>query len=391
MSLCEPRPGFDASIDSPLRLPGGVPRLHAFYLYLTSGCNLACRHCWVKPRFIHGKPDPQDCIDPELLLSAVTEAKTLGLTSAKLTGGEPLFHPLFRDIARGLSDLGIAMTMETNGTFLTPELADFMKNETTIHFVSVSLDDDEPESHDAFRGVRGAFGATVRGLDALRAAGYDNTQVIMSVHRGNIDKIEGVVKLAELHGAASVKFNPVTDTGRGRQMAARGETLGIPELLALEKNVYGEIKEKTALKKLILNIPPALRSFPILMETGGCTGDCGVTGILGILGTGEIAMCGIGQTIPSLVYGRLGDSMTDIWLNYPKLQALRRELEDTEHYPGICGDCLMASHCRTGCVADNYQEGGRMVLPGKQCQEADQLGLFPAQRRRSWKKRSENR
>jgi SynChlorMet cassette radical SAM/SPASM protein ScmF len=386
MPLCEPRTSADSSSASRFQLPAGVPRLHSFYLYLTTGCNLACRHCWIEPRFINGRPDPQECIDPELLFAAVTEAKTLGLTSAKLTGGEPLFHPRFRDIAKGLSDLGIDMDMETNGVLLSPELAVFLKNESKINSISVSLDDDEPESHDAFRGVQGAFDATLRGLDALKEAGYNNTQVIMSVHRGNIGKIEGVVALAEAHGAGSVKFNPVTDTGRGRQMAARGETLGIPELLALEKTIYGGLKEKTAIKKLTLNIPPAIRPFRILMETGGCTGDCGVTGILGILGTGEIAMCGIGQTIPSLVYGRLGDSITDIWLNHPKLQALRLELEDHQNYPGICGDCVMAGSCRTGCVANNYQEGGGMVWPGKQCQEAAGLGLFPASRRRNWKK-----
>lgn len=386
MPLCEPQMTPDPSSDSSIQLPPGVPRLHSFYLYLTSGCNLACRHCWVKPRFIGGRPDPQECIDPELLFAAVTEAKTLGLTHAKLTGGEPLFHPRFRDIALGLSALGIEMNMETNGVLLTPELASFMKNETKISFVSVSLDENEPELHDAFRGVKGAFDATIRGLDALRTAGYRNTQVIMSVHRGNVGKIESVVRLAEAHGAESVKFNPVMDSGRGMQMTDRGETLGIPELLDLEKFVYGPLKEKTAVKRLILNIPPAIRTFSILMETGGCTGDCGVTGILGILGTGEIAMCGIGQTVPSLVYGRFGDSITNIWLKHPKLQALRREMDDTRHYPGICGDCLMAVSCRTGCVANNYTEGEGMVRPGKQCQEAADLGLFPAHRRRSWKK-----
>ncbi|MBN2202468.1 radical SAM protein [bacterium] len=363
-----------------------MPRLRSFYLYLTSGCNLACRHCWVKPRFIDGRPDPQECIDPELLSSAVVEAKTLGLTHAKLTGGEPLFHPRFREIAAGLSDQGIELDMETNGVLLTPELAHFLRHETKVDFISVSLDDDDAQSHDAFRGVRGAFDATIRGLDALRDAGFRNTQIIMSVHRGNAGKIERVVRLAEAHGVSSVKFNPVTGSGRGRQMEERGETLGIPELLGLEKFVYGPLKERTSIQRLILSIPPALRSFPVLMETAGCAGDCGVTGVLGILGTGEIAMCGIGQTIRSLVYGKLGDSITELWLNHPKLKTLRRELADPRNYPGICGDCLMAGSCRTGCVAGNYQEGGGMVRPGRLCREAADLGLFPAHRRRSWKK-----
>ena len=359
--------------------------LRSFYLYLTSGCNLMCRHCWIKLHFIGGKPDPQECIDPELLLAAVKEAKTLGLTNAKLTGGEPLLHPRFRDIAAGLSELGLGMNMECNGTLLTPGLARWLKTDTKISFISVSLDDDEPDSHDDFRGVPGAFHAAVRGLDYLHDAGYENTQVIMSLHKGNIGKIDKVVALAAAHGAASVKFNPVSDSGRGKQMTARQETLNMPELLAIEKYIYGELKEKTAIKRLILNLPPAIRSFRILMETRGCTGDCGVAGILGILGSGEIAMCGIGKTVPSLVYGKLGDSITDIWINHPKLQALRQEMQNWLNYPGACRDCLLSRYCRTGCVAANYREGENMVWPGKQCEEAEKLGLFPESRKRNGK------
>ena len=383
MSLCDPETGVHSS--SPVALPEGVPPLRSFYLYLTSGCNLMCRHCWIQPRFDNGRPDPQDCINPESLFAAVKEAKTLGLASVKLTGGEPLLHPHFRDIAAGLTALDLSLNMETNGTLLTPELARWLKNSTKIGFVSVSLDDCEPDAHDAFRGVRGAFDAAVRGLDCLSEAGYANTQVIMSLHRGNIGKIDSVVALAAAHGAASVKLNPVSDAGRGGQMTRQRETLGIAELLAVEKYIYGELKEKIAVKRLVLNLPPAIRSFRALMETRGCTGDCGVLGILGILGSGEIAMCGIGQTIPSLVYGKLGDSITDIWLNSPKLQTLRKELRDWSNYPGICGDCLLARFCRTGCVAANYQGIQRMVWPEKKCEEAHALGLFPTSRRKSGK------
>jgi MoaA/NifB/PqqE/SkfB family radical SAM enzyme len=29
----------------------GLPRLGQIYFYLTEGCNLACRHCWIAPKF----------------------------------------------------------------------------------------------------------------------------------------------------------------------------------------------------------------------------------------------------------------------------------------------------------------------------------------------------
>ncbi len=381
MSLCDLE--IHANPQPFAQLPEGVPPLRAFYLYLTGGCNLMCLHCWITPRFADGRPDPQECIDPDLLFAAVREAGALGLAGAKLTGGEPFLHPRFEDIVAGLSKLGIEMNMETNGTLLTKELARWLKNETKVGFISVSLDDDDPALHDAFRGVKGAFEAALRGLDHLVGAGYENVQVIMSLHKGNVDAIDGVVALSAAHGAASVKFNPINGNGRGRQMMLRRETFDVPELLAIERYVYGKLKEKAAIRRLVLDLPPAIRSFRALMETGGSTGDCGILNILGILGSGEIAMCGIGRTTPSLIYGRLGDSISDIWLNHPKLLQLRGELKDWSGYPGICGDCILARLCRTGCVADNYREGGRMVCPGRQCEEAQRQGLFPNSRRRT--------
>ena len=35
----------------PLDLPEGTPPLNSYYVYLTAGCNLACKHCWLAPAF----------------------------------------------------------------------------------------------------------------------------------------------------------------------------------------------------------------------------------------------------------------------------------------------------------------------------------------------------
>ncbi len=97
-----------------------------------------------------------------------------------------------------------------------------------------------------------------------------------------------------------------------------------------------------------------------------------------MLGTGEIVLCGIGRTIPELVYGRLGeDSIRDIWTTHPTILELRRSLADVDNYPGLCRGCLMANRCRTGCVAQNYVDGKQLVWPDALCAEAEQLGEFP--------------
>jgi SynChlorMet cassette radical SAM/SPASM protein ScmF len=377
-----PEQPVSTTIQHPPALPDGVPRLNAFYLYLSASCNLRCRHCWITPEFSGNKPMPGKTIDPGALRSAITEAKTLGLSSAKLTGGEPMLHPQFREIVDMLTAEGISMNMETNGTLMTAEMARHLKEKTSVSFISVSLDSPDPAEHDAFRGVKGAFARAVQGLDYLAGAGYANLQVIMSVHRGNRDRMEELVGLAADHKAASVKFNPVSRTGRGIAMHEKGESLDFKESLELSRYVNDELRRKSPIP-VVLSIPPALMPFNELWRSKGKTCDCGVSGILGILGTGEIALCGIGQTIPELVYGHLGkDSIREIWLSHPVILALRRDLDNVRDYPGICGSCIHARNCRTGCVAHNYTHCGRLVTPNWLCEEADQKGVFPKSRMR---------
>ncbi len=368
-----------------LDLPEGVPLLRCYYLYLSASCNLRCRHCWITPVYSGDTPLPGKTIDLEALRNAVIEGKTLGLGSAKLTGGEPMLHPQFRETVEMLTAEGISLNMETNGTLMTREMAHVLKKKSKVQFISVSIDSPVPGEHDAFRGVKGAFDAAIRGLDFLVEAGYTNCQVIMAVHRGNRHHAKALVNLAAAHKAASVKFNPVTRTGRGIDMHERGEVLNFSEYLEFARYVNEELRPKAPIK-IFLSMPPALTPFSELWRTKGETCDCNVSGILGILGSGEIALCGIGQTIPELVYGYLGkDSIREIWINNPVILGLRRDLKNVSEYPGICGSCIHAVSCRTGCVANNYAYGGKLVSPPWLCDEAARRGVFPESRMRTEK------
>ncbi len=371
MALCDPV----AYADTFTKLPGDVPPLTSLYLYLTSGCNLRCRHCWIAPSFSPGKPEPDECLDVDLLRRAVAEGKTLGLRHAKLTGGEPLLHPRFVEIVDLLSAESLEIHMETNGTLLEIGLARYLREHTRLTFVSVSLDGATAEVHDAFRGVEGSFEAALRGLEALVSAGY-RPQVIMCPHRGNVHQVEAVVDLAIRMGAGSVKFNPVSRSGRGIAMHERGEALDVAEVLELARFVRGPLQRRSPIP-LTLGTPPALYTVGELL--GRSDGICQIQHILGILGNGELALCGIGRTVPELCFGNLREvSVAEVWREHPVLQALRRELAGP--FPDLCGRCLHAGHCLTYCPAQNFLDGGRLISPSSLCLEAYRRGLFPSTR-----------
>jgi SynChlorMet cassette radical SAM/SPASM protein ScmF len=361
-----------------LDLPEGVPPLTTFYLYLTSGCNLRCRHCWITPRFVDGEPSPGEVLSPELLRSAIEQARPLGLSQAKLTGGEPLLHPRFVEIVDLLTEEGIRSHMETNGTLIDADLARHLREETSLWFVSVSIDGPTAEIHDPFRGVEGSFDAAVEGFRHLVEVGY-RPQLIMSPHRGNVAYLEEVVELGLELGAGSVKFNPVTRSGRGIAMHERDQALDVAEILELAHFVRGELQKRTPIR-LLLGTPPALYTVAELVNSDPSR-ECHVRHILGILGSGDTAICGIGQTVPELCFGNLADTkVRDIWLHHPVLQQLREDLEG--EYPGLCGECIHAHRCLTHCVAQNYVDSGRLVTPHTLCAAAYERGLFPASRLR---------
>ena len=126
-------------VDRKIELPEGIPPLNMYYVYLTGGCNLACQHCWITPTYqAHGGTGGH--LDYDLFALAIEEGLPLGLSGVKLTGGEPLLHPDFIRIVDLLREKNLDLTIETNGTLMTDSLAHYLKEKSTLSFISVSLD-----------------------------------------------------------------------------------------------------------------------------------------------------------------------------------------------------------------------------------------------------------
>ena len=352
--------------------------LRQIYFYLTEGCNLRCRHCWLQPKYqTTGHTYPALSLD--LFGSIIEQAKPLGLSGVKLTGGEPLLHPRIHEMLGVVRDEGLRLTVETNGVLCTPELAEKMRS-CKKAFVSVSLDGADAETHEWVRGVKGCFEAALNGVRTLVNAGL-RPQIIMTVMRRNKDHMEAVVRLAESLGAGSVKFNIVQPIARGEKMHETRDTLTIEELVELGEWVENTLSVSADLR-IFHSHPLAFR--PLSRAYGdrasGC-GICGILGIIGVLADGSYALCGIGETVPDLVFGQADrDRLEDIWENTAVLNELRAGLPG--RVSGICADCLMQGTCLGNCIALNYSNGGNLWAPFWYCERARKAGLFPEARMR---------
>lgn len=353
-----------------------VHKLNQLYFYLTEGCNLFCRHCWIQPKY-QGEGKIYPSLDIELFKSIIKQAKELDLTGVKLTGGEPLLHPDIYAILDFIQNENLKLTIETNGLLCSPELSAkiaLSKNP----FVSVSIDGADNKTHEWIRGVAGSFDKAKWGLGNLVKAGL-KPQVIITVMRRNKDQIKPLVRMAESLGAGSVKFNVVQPTARGERMHKEGETLSVRELVEIGRWIENELSKCTSLR-LIYSHPLAFRPLGKMFGNNkdGC-GICGILGILGVLADGSYALCGIGETVPELVFGRASrDRIEDVWNNTPLLNELREGLP--KRLKGICGECLMKSRCLASCVAQNYYSNKDIWSEFWFCAEAKRMGFFPESR-----------
>ncbi len=133
-------------------------------------CNLECTHCFIacSPTNHHLK-----FLAPETVYRYLDEAVQHGVREIYFTGGEPFLHKQILPIV-GRALQVAATTVLTNGTLITPAIADALAAlaaEAPYSLeIRVSLDDVDEAKNDAVRG-KGALARAVRALRLLHDRG----------------------------------------------------------------------------------------------------------------------------------------------------------------------------------------------------------------------------
>jgi MoaA/NifB/PqqE/SkfB family radical SAM enzyme len=161
-------------------------------LELTYRCNWRCVFCY-NPRHhdLRG-------LRGEDWLRVLEDLRSLGTLYVALSGGEPLTHPDFFAIARGVRERALALRILTNGALITEARADEIARLQPIG-VELSIHGSRAETHDRATATPGSFTAFLRGLDRLRERGVS---VILKtpLTRLNQDEMESIHALAEARG-----------------------------------------------------------------------------------------------------------------------------------------------------------------------------------------------
>ncbi len=179
---------------------------------LTSRCNLRCKHCYIDA----SKAMPGELPTAEALRVLDEIAEVNPETLLILTGGEPLMRPDLEELVARASRLGMTVVLGTNATHLTVGRARTLA-EQGLSGVGISLDSLISARHDGFRGVDGAWQATVEGIESARQAGLQ-VQIQMTLTRDNVRELPEVVRFSREAGARVVTVFFLVCTGRGQDV-----------------------------------------------------------------------------------------------------------------------------------------------------------------------------
>jgi len=285
-----------------------------------------------------------------------------------LSGGEPLVRPDIFEIASYANAQGLRVALATNGTLVTEEIAQKIKD-SGIQRVSVSIDGATSETHDKFRRLPGAFDTAWRGAELIKAAGVP-FQINTTITKHNINQIADILDLAIERGASALHIFLLVPTGCGKEIAD-DEMIDPAEYERVLNWFYDRSKDvKIGLKATCaphyfrimrqraraegIKITPETHGFEAM--TKGCLAG---SGVCFVSHKGEVYPCGY---LP-VSAGNVRDThFHEIWDNAKVFKDLRNE--DNLH--GKCGDCEYRRVCM-GCRARAYAYTGNYLDPEPYC------------------------
>jgi Fe-coproporphyrin III synthase len=169
-------------------------RLPLATLYLTERCNSRCVSC---DYWRNGRAD----ISRDSVAALLPGLASLGTRAILISGGEPLVHPEWAEIAGVLRERGFTLWLLTSGLSLTKHAA---KVAGLFQSVTVSLDAATRETYVAIRGLD-AFDTVCAGIRAAVDAGV-STSVRVTVQRANYRELPCLVVLAQRMGTQQISF-----------------------------------------------------------------------------------------------------------------------------------------------------------------------------------------
>lgn len=213
-----------AAVEEYLRIKAwraGLPRYGKFEL--TPLCNLDCKMCYIhlQKEQMEGK----ELLPVEAWKQLMTQAAQAGMRVATLTGGECLTYPGFEELYLHLQELGVEVTVLTNGVLLDERRVRFFQAHPPRK-VQISLYGSSEDAYEKVTGHR-MFARVMHHLQLAREA--ELPVAVAVTPSAFMEDAEDILRLLTEMGQHyqinSGLFEPYEETGRqGQSLDAPMET-----------------------------------------------------------------------------------------------------------------------------------------------------------------------
>jgi radical SAM protein with 4Fe4S-binding SPASM domain len=320
---------------------------------LTNRCNLACAHCYMDAETMkHGGENELATEEVRGLLDDIASRSTE--TMIVLTGGEPMLRGDLEELVAHGAKLGLSMVIGTNGVALTDKRVQSLKSAGALG-AGISVDSLDPEKHDAFRGLPGAWEKTMNGIEACKRHDL-SFQIHFSVTESNADEIPAMIAFARAAGARVLNVFFLVCTGRGESMS---DITPVTYERVLNQLVAAQEQSRDMLirarcaphfnRVAYQRNPDSTLTRAAGYEGGGCLAG---THYCRITPEGGVTAC---PYIPEEEGSIRDTKFWDIWNQSPTFQSLRNP-----RLQGKCGRCEFQKLCG-GCRARPLALGGSLM------------------------------
>ena len=177
----------------------------------TKTCNLKCRHCYMSS----DNKKYQNELTTQEAKSFIDDLADFHVPVLLFSGGEPLIRPDFFELAEYAKEKGLRPTLSTNGTLITREVAQRIKD-IGVGYVGISLDGLK-DVNDSFRGVEGAYDRAMEGIQNCVAVGQ-RVGLRFTINHHNIQELDNIFDFIERENINRVCFYHLVYSGRGNKM-----------------------------------------------------------------------------------------------------------------------------------------------------------------------------
>ncbi len=325
-----------------------MTRLACAVWEFTLQCNLKCIHCGSSA----GGARPGE-LGPGEALKLCADLKRADCLGVALMGGEPLLRKDFWAVAARIKELGMELSVITNGTVFSDEIFKKLKA-LKPRAVAVSLDAADAQLHDSIRGVPGACEKSRTFMARALEQGLP-LSVITTVHKLNLKELPAIREQLKGRGIA---WQVQTAGAEGRRFP---KALLLDEEEFYSVGVFIEVCRRThsAVELPIIGAHDLgynsgiLKNVSLYENWTGC--QAGVS-VLGIRSDGSVLGC-LAMNDDRYVEGNVRDrAIADIW-NDPSAFAYTRQFK-AEDAGSNCAACAHLSRCNGGCNEMSLMKSG---------------------------------